>query len=87
MITDGVITIADTKGEELEAIQQMEQNQDTSRYIIAYPLEKHRAEFQKPEVFYKSIFDKTGKLVGFMILVLDNDGMSKYRMQTHCHPR
>jgi RimJ/RimL family protein N-acetyltransferase len=76
MITDGLISIEDTKAEELEAIQQMERNEDTSRYIISYSLEKHRAEFQKPDVFYKSIYGKTSNLVGFMILALDGDGIS-----------
>lgn len=76
MITDGVISIAASKAEELPAIQQMEQNEDTSRYIMAYSLEKHRAEFQKRDIFYKSIYEKTGKLVGFMILVSDADGIS-----------
>ena len=76
MITDGVISIEDTKAEELEAIQQIEQDEDTSRYIIPYSLEKHRAEYQKRDVFYKSIYDKADKLTGFMILVLEDDGIS-----------
>jgi RimJ/RimL family protein N-acetyltransferase len=76
MFTDGLISIEDTKAEELKAIQQMERNEDTSRYIISYSLERHRAEFQKPDVFYKSIYNKTGNLAGFMILVLDSDEIS-----------
>lgn len=54
----------------------MEQEAATARYIIPYTLERHEAEFLKVNLIYRSIYRCDHELVGFLILVLDDDGIS-----------
>jgi steroid delta-isomerase-like uncharacterized protein len=68
------LLIRDTKREELEQICEMEQG-EAQKFIIPYSLERHQAELVKPDVVYKSIWHE-GEFIGFLILVLDQDGQS-----------
>jgi len=71
---DEAIALDDTDFRELAAICEMEQG-GARHFILPYPLERHREEFVKPTVVYKSI--RRGEtLVGFVILALDPDGLS-----------
>ena len=74
--TDGVVSIADAGRDELASLFRMETGSDTSRYIISHSLETHQAQFDQPEIRYKSIYADAHRLVGFMILVLEPDGRS-----------
>lgn len=74
MLTDETITLRDTKVEELPAICEMEQG-EARNFIILYSLERHREEFGRPAVVYKSIC-RADRLIGFIMLVLDPDGQS-----------
>jgi len=74
MLTDEAITLRDTRAEELPAICEMEQG-EARNFIIPYSLERHREEFGKPAVVYKSIY-RADRLIGFVMLVLDPDGRS-----------
>ena len=75
-VTDGVIKIADATENQLDDFQLMEQAGDSYSFIIPYSLEKHRREFNRANVIYKSISASQNELVGFMILLLDGDGHS-----------
>jgi ribosomal protein S18 acetylase RimI-like enzyme len=68
------LLICDTKREELGRICAMEQG-EARNFIIPYPLDRHEAEFAKPDVVYKSI-SRGGQHIGFLILVLDSDARS-----------
>lgn len=68
------LLIHHTKREELERICEMEQG-EAQEFIIPYSLERHQAELVKPDVVYKSIWHER-ELIGFLILVLDQDGHS-----------
>ncbi len=68
------ILIRDTKRDELERICDMEQG-EAREFIIPYSLQRHQAELVKPDGVYKSIWHD-GELIGFLILVLDEDGRS-----------
>lgn len=74
MLTDETITLRDTRAEELPAICEMEQGEARS-FIIPYSPERHREEFGKPAVVYKSIYGGD-QLIGFVMLALDPDGQS-----------
>jgi RimJ/RimL family protein N-acetyltransferase len=71
---DETITLNDTDSRDLPQVCEIEQG-DGRHFILPYSLEKHREEFAKPTVIYKSI-RRVGRLVGFVILVLDPDGLS-----------
>lgn len=73
--SDGVVSIVATRSEELPEIQAMERDDDTDPYILAYSLDKHRHEFSREDIRYKSIY-VSERIVGFVILVLDPDGRS-----------
>ena len=45
-------------------------------YILSYSVDKHREEFSRDDVVYKSVYDDQSELVGFVILILDPDGHS-----------
>jgi diamine N-acetyltransferase len=74
MLTDETVSLRDTTVEELAAICAMEQG-DARHAISPYSLPRHRVEFAKPTIVYKSIC-RSGELAGFMILALDADGQS-----------
>ena len=61
MVTDGVISIADARQQQLESFYQME---------------RHREEFLRAKILYKSIYATPDELIGFIILVLEPDGQS-----------
>lgn len=60
---------------ELELFQSFEKEKDTKDYIIPYTVEKHIEEFNKSNIFYKTILNGN-KIVGFMILNLEEDKKS-----------
>ncbi len=60
--------------QDIAVFSEMEVAEDTSRFINPYDLEKPLAEFNKENVIYLSIVDEN-KLIGFVILVLDSDGV------------
>jgi len=60
---------------ELELFQRFETKEDTIYYIIPYTMDKHIEEFNKPNIVYKTILFRN-KIIGFMILSLDEDGKS-----------
>lgn len=68
------LTLDNTKPGELSFIFETEQG-DAAEFIIPYSIERHKSEFGKPEVIYKSI-RLEGEWIGFIILVLDPDGFS-----------
>ncbi|MEM9482540.1 MAG: GNAT family N-acetyltransferase [Cyanobacteria bacterium P01_F01_bin.116] len=70
-----MITIRKALPAELLSFADMETIQGTAEFIIPYALAKHYAELSKPDVQYLAILAEK-KLVGFMILVLDPDGVS-----------
>ena len=74
MLGDKTLTLRDTEVKELARIVEMEQC-EASAFVIPYSLERHRKEFAKQEVVYKSIY-RAVQLIGFLILVLDTDGQS-----------
>ena len=74
--TDGVLRIADAGLDELASFYGMETESDNSRYIISHTLEAHHALFHKPEARYKAIYAEAGRLVGYMILMLEPDDRS-----------
>lgn len=71
---DEAIALDDTEFRELPAICEMEQG-EARHFVLPYPLQRHQEEFAKPTVVYKSI-RRGENLVGFVILVLDPDGLS-----------
>lgn len=75
-VTDNVISIRDARTDQLECFHEMEQDEGSRRYIIPYSVNKHRREFDKENVIYKSVFDEQRRLIGFVILVLDEDTRS-----------
>lgn len=70
-----MITIRKALPAEILSFANMEATQGTAEFIIPYALGKHYAELSKPEVQYFAILADES-LVGFMILVLDPDGVS-----------
>ena len=50
----------------------MESAPDTAAYILAYDEQRHRAEFERDNIIYLSIYRQT-RLAGFFILALDPD--------------
>jgi len=61
--------------EHLPLFHAMEQDADTSPYILPTTLEQHRQTFDRDDIIYLSI-DDNGKLAGYFILALDADGSS-----------
>lgn len=76
MTADGRITIDNAEEDELGAFHTMEKPVEVRRYIIPYTQAKHREQFATDGVWYKSIYNGRGLLVGFLILALDPDGRS-----------
>jgi diamine N-acetyltransferase len=74
MLSKQELLIRDTKREELRRICEMERG-EARNFVIPYSLDRHQAEFAKPEVVYKSIW-RSGQHIGFLILVLDSDARS-----------
>ena len=74
MLPNQELLIRDAKREELGRICEMEQR-ETRNFVIPWPLNRHQAEFARPDVVYKSIWCG-GQHVGFLILVLDSDARS-----------
>lgn len=75
-LTDGVITLADATEDQLRMFHLMEKDEDTMPYIIPHSLDRHKKEFYRDGVVYKSVYDREDELVGFVILILDPDGHS-----------
>lgn len=71
MLSNQELLIRDTKPEELGRICEMERG-EARNSIIPYSLDRHQAEFTKPEVVYKSIWCGS-QHIGFLIFVLDSD--------------
>lgn len=69
-----IVTLHATHFDELPAIADLEQGRARD-YILPYSTERHRDEFKKPEMVYKSV-RADGGWIGFVILVLDPDGRS-----------
>lgn len=76
MITDGVITLADAREDQLDLFHAMELDPDTEPFIIAESVDQHRRRFRRGDVFYKTVLDGGGSVVGFIILILDPDQRS-----------
>ena len=53
----------------------MEQTPEAARFVIPYTLEKHEALFVDDSALYLAI-ESIGALVGFIIFILDSDGIS-----------
>ena len=68
------LVLRDTTFDELDAIASMEQG-DASTTILPASVEQHREDFSRPDVIYKCI-EQRGEVLGFVILVLDPDGLS-----------
>jgi GNAT superfamily N-acetyltransferase len=67
-----MIELRQSRIEELDFFHVMEQDADTSAFILPYSLQRHRREFERAEITYLSVYAH-GKLSGFFILKLDSD--------------
>lgn len=61
--------------EQLPLFHALEQDADTSPYILPTTLEQHRQALDREDVIYLSI-NHDGALGGYLILALDSDGRS-----------
>ena len=61
--------------QQLLLFERMEQASDTRDFVIPYSLEAHREHFSRSDIVYLSVLSE-GRLAGFVILVLDPDGVS-----------
>ena len=76
VVTDGALVLVDTAEAHLGRVCSMEQDEDTSPYILATPMQAHLEQLDDPSVTYKSILRADGAMVGFVVLKLDPDGRS-----------
>lgn len=81
MVSDGVIALKELAESELNAVHAMSGDVDTRDFIVPYSLQRHHAEFAKPDVVYLSILaagagTQSGPMLGYFILVLDPDDAS-----------
>lgn len=58
--------------DELSEFAKMETAPDTADYILPYDQARHRAEFERDDIVYLSIY-RQSRLAGFFILALDPD--------------
>ncbi|MGE0058322.1 MAG: GNAT family N-acetyltransferase [Dehalococcoidia bacterium] len=70
----GELTLRNTTSHELAAIAVMEQG-EAAATILPASAEQHREDFVRPDVLYESLV-RDHELLGFVILVLDPDGLS-----------
>ena len=70
-----MVEIREALLEELPFFVKMEMAGDTVEFVIPYSFDKHSIEFNKENTIYLSIVDEE-KLVGFIILALEPDGVS-----------
>ena len=70
-----MIELRPARSDELTAFRDMEQHPEAERFVAAEELAVHRERFQRPETRYLSILTE-GRLVGFILLLLDADGES-----------
>ncbi len=76
MLSDGIITVVETRLDEVPAIVVMESHEDAAEFVTQFSAERHERDLRDPGVVYKSIYDERRALIGFIILVLDPDGLS-----------
>lgn len=76
MLSDGVITIDETRLDEVPAIVAMESHEDAAEFVTQFSAERHERDLRDPGIVYKSIYDERRALIGFIILVLDPDALS-----------
>jgi len=76
MLSDGVITIDETRQDQVPAIVAMESHEDAAEFVTQFSAERHERDLRDPGVVYRSIYDERRALIGFIILVLDPDGFS-----------
>jgi RimJ/RimL family protein N-acetyltransferase len=69
------VELRDTQINELSAFCDMEQDDCAVNFVRAYPLERHQQEFARKSFIYKSVYH-ADHLVGFVVLILDDDGRS-----------
>lgn len=74
--SDGVVSLRDTTREQLPRIHAMEQDPDTVGFIMPDTMEKHRREFDRDNVVYKSVYDARDEHVGFVIFAIDTANAS-----------
>ncbi len=67
-----MIELRPTTATELPRLAEMETAPDTADYILAYDAAGHRAEFERDDIVYLSIY-RQSRLTGFFILALDPD--------------
>ena len=65
-----MIHVLPSSENEIHLFVEMEQSEDTSRFIIPNKKEVHLKEFAKSNIYYLSI-KQNDKTVGFVILVID----------------
>jgi RimJ/RimL family protein N-acetyltransferase len=70
-MNDATVELRDTTIDELRRICAMEEG-EAGRFIIPQTLDRHRSEFARPDVVYKSIW-RGDEFIGFVILVLEAD--------------
>lgn len=76
MLSDGVITVDDTRHDEIPAITTMESDEDAAEFVTQLSAERHGRDLRDPDIVYKSIYGEDRALIGFIILVLDPDPSS-----------
>lgn len=81
MVSDGVIALKELAESELNAVHAMSGDEDTRDFIVPYSLQRHHAEFAKPDVIYLGILaagagTRSGPMLGYFILALDPDDAS-----------
>jgi diamine N-acetyltransferase len=69
-----VISLHETKSDEIDFFQKMEMQPHAINYIHHTPLAMHKQNLENPNFIYLSIKKEALILVGYIILVLDNNG-------------
>ena len=72
-VSDGQIALVPTLARELPIIAALER--EVSEFVTAESIEVHRARLAQSDVVYRSVLTQQNKLVGFIMLRLDPDGV------------
>lgn len=73
-----MLTLSPSSLEQAQAFSDMEQADGTSVFIYPYSAQKHTAEMASDDIVYLSIYQQN-KLIGFIILALENEGRVEFR--------
>ncbi len=75
------VFLRDSSECELECFVELERDPDTAPFILPASLQQHRADLARPGQRYLTVSSvPDGQAVGFMILILEPDGLGLRRM-------